>query len=126
MDKELFLHKVVVEGDEVLGFLMVFKEDANYDNENFLWFNDRMENFIYIDRIVIPDEHQGKGIGKLLYDFVFELGREEGYDIVTCEIDIKPPNETSLSFHKKMGFEEKGRQVLSAGRKEVSLQARKI
>ncbi len=126
MDKELLLHKVVVEDDKVLGFLMAFEENANYDNENFLWFRERMEKFIYIDRIVIPDENQGRGIGKLLYDFIFEFGKAEGYDLVTCEIDIKPPNETSLKFHEKMGFKEKGRQVLSGGKKEVSLQAKTL
>ncbi len=126
MNKELLLHKVVVEEENVLGFLMVFGKDADYDNENYIWFNERMENFMYIDRIVIPDEHQGKGIGKLFYEFVFGFGKAKGYDFITCEIDINPPNKVSLDFHKKMGFEEKGRQALYGGKKEVSLQTKKI
>ena len=42
-------------------------------------------------------------------------------NLITCEVNIKPQNNTSLLFHKKMGFSEVGTQMSENNQKEVSL-----
>ena len=126
MKEETSMFKVVVENDKVCAFLMAFENGTSYDSVNYKWFEKEYEKFLYIDRIVIPEEHQRKGIGKMLYDEVFSFAKEKGVDTVTCEIDIKPSNPKSLAFHKEMGFEEVGSQVIKGGEKEVSLQAKRL
>lgn len=114
----------VVEADgEVVAFLMAFREGSRYDSVNYLWFEQRYERFLYIDRVVVAEAAQGKGIGKLLYDDLFSFARQTDAARVTCEFDIDPPNEASRRFHARYGFAEVGTQAVAGGKKQVSLQA---
>lgn len=61
----------------------------------------------------------------MLYQDVFNHAKEIKVPYVTAEIDINPPNPKSLSFHKKFGFKEVGRQTVGKG-KTVSLEAVKM
>ena len=63
------------------------------------------------------------GIGRLIYNEVFNHAKSTGVDRVTAEIDIKPPNPVSLKFHEAFGFKEVGKQMVAGGKKEVSLQS---
>jgi predicted GNAT superfamily acetyltransferase len=40
------------------------------------------------------------------------------------DINVVPPNKTSLAFHLKHGFSEVGRQRLQSGTKQVSMQVK--
>ena len=62
---------------------------------------------MYVDRIAIQENHQRKGLGKLIYNKVIELGKELEVNI-TCEVNTIPRNEPSLAFHAGFGFEEVG------------------
>lgn len=115
-------HRVCTAGAAIEGFLLGFREGADYDSPNYLWFAARYARFLYIDRIVIAESAQGSGIGATLYADFFGVARSAGIATVTCEFDLDPPNETSRRFHARMGFSEVGRQVLPSG-KSVSLQA---
>lgn len=56
--------------------------------------------------VYIKDEFQGMGIGRLLYETLFSILRLQGYfNVVAC---IGLPNETSVAFHKALGFETIG------------------
>lgn len=92
----------VADGDE--GFVIAFDQDAAYDSPNFLWFRDRYERFVYVDRIVIGEAARGKGLGRAFYEALFERARAAGHSMVTCEINREPPNPGSDAFHEKLGF----------------------
>jgi GNAT superfamily N-acetyltransferase len=77
------------------------------------------------NRIVIGEAYRGKGLGRRLYLGAFDRAMFCGVDMVTAEIDTVPYNETSLAFHKAMGFEEVGQQVIRGGKVQVSLQVKK-
>lgn len=103
-------HRLIEIVGEVAAFLLGFREGADYDSVNYRWFDRRFERFLYVDRVAVADDHQGRGLGALLYDDFFEFARQEDVPIVTCEYDIEPPNEVSRRFHERFGFEEIGTQ----------------
>ena len=116
------LHRVVEREREVIGFLLAFREGADYDSPNYLWFAERYPLFLYVDRVVVADVARGQGVGALLYRDMFEFAAAWGARLVTCEFDIDPPNPASEQFHARFGFREVGRQWVADGRKQVSLQ----
>ena len=116
------LHRVAEREGEVIGFLLAFREGADYDSLNYLWFAERYPQFLYVDRVVVADAARGQGVGALLYRDMFEFAAASGARLVTCEFDVDPPNPVSEQFHARFGFREVGRQWVADGRKQVSLQ----
>ena len=119
-------HRVVEIDGGVVAFLLAFREGAAYDSPNYLWFAQRYSEFLYIDRIVVDPEQQGRGLGARLYDDLFAYAQIAGVATVTCEFDLDPPNPGSQKFHARFGFREVGTQWLAGGKKQVSLQARTV
>ena len=111
--------------DGVVAFLLAFREGADYDSPNYRWFAARYATFLYVDRVVVAESQQGRGLGRLLYDDLFAFARASGVPCITCEFDIDPPNEASRRFHARYGFEEVGTQALPKG-KRVSLQIARL
>lgn len=107
---------------EVVAFLLVLRQGADYASVNYRWFAERYREFLYIDRVVVAAAQQGKRLGQLLYDDLFAFAREQGMVAVTCEFDIEPANEASRRFHSRYGFREVGTQRVAGGKKQVSLQ----
>jgi len=113
----------VIEVDGIVeAFVLTIKEGKAYDSVNYLWFQKHYHRFLYIDRVVVSIKMQGKGLGRMLYESVFEHAKQIGVPYVTAEIDINPPNPVSLKFHEKFGFKEVGKQSVADGKKVVSLQ----
>ncbi|MEP1140185.1 MAG: GNAT family N-acetyltransferase [Balneola sp.] len=110
-------------GNEIAGFIITIREGKKYDSLNYQFFVNHYEKFEYVDRVVIKKEFQGKGFGKRLYEYLFETTET---DIITCEVNILPENPGSMAFHKKMGFQDKGKLITSGGEKKVSLLVRKF
>jgi predicted GNAT superfamily acetyltransferase len=48
------------------GFLITFDQDANYDSPNFVWFHEKYDAFVYIDRVVVSAAARGNGIARTL------------------------------------------------------------
>jgi uncharacterized protein len=119
-------HRVAVDGDEVVGFVLAFGSNTPHDSVNFRWFAGRYPSFLYVDRVVVAASRRGRGTGGLLYRDLFGFACRRGYALVTCEIDAEPPNPTSVRFHQRFGFAEVGSQRVEyvAGHpKHVSLRA---
>ena len=120
---EAAYHSVVQSGSQVEAFILAFREGCEYDSPNYLWFAERFDRFLYIDRVVVSVQQQGNGLGRLLYSDLFAFARRSGAARVTCEFDIDPPNEASRQLHLRFGFREVGTQRVASGKKLVSLQA---
>ena len=117
----------VIEADgRVEAFVLTLKEGKEYDSVNYLWFSNHYDHFLYIDRVVVSLQMQGKGLGNILYESVFNHAKLIGVPYVAAEIDINPPNPGSLKFHEKFGFREVGKQTVAGGKKVVSLQVVKL
>ena len=96
--------------------LIAFDQDAPYDSPNFLWFRQRLERFVYIDRVITAPACRGRGLATALYHRLFARARQAGHDRVTCEVNIQPPNPASAAFHARLGFTRLGRAAYGEGR----------
>lgn len=116
------LHRVACIDGDVQAFLLGFREGSAYDSVNYRWFAARHPRFFYVDRVVVAQAAQGRGLGRRLYDDAFAFARVAGLERVTCEIDHDPPNPVSARFHDAFGFREVGRQAVAyGGGKTVSM-----
>jgi predicted GNAT superfamily acetyltransferase len=96
--------------------LIALDQAAPYDNPNFDFFRSRHASFVYIDRMITATRAQKRGLGRRLYEDLFEKAREAGQEIVGCEVNLDPPNPASDAFHERLGFEEVGRATLQNGK----------
>ncbi|MCL2503085.1 MAG: GNAT family N-acetyltransferase [Coriobacteriia bacterium] len=120
-------YRVVVEvNGGIAGFLLALCPGEEYDSPNYRWFSQQFDDFLYIDRVVVGGSHQGQGVGRALYIHVIDWAKDAGFGMLTCEIDIDPPNERSSAFHSGFGFAEIGRQWVAGETKQVSLQSLKL
>ena len=112
---------------QVVGFLLGFEQGCDaYDSDNYRWFNQRYDNFIYIDRIVIDPAHRSAGIGRAFYQHLEQQARTMGKQRLCAEVEIDPPNPKSLAFHRLQRFEEVGQQSYGDANKRVSLMTREL
>lgn len=112
-------------GGEVAGYLLALTESADYDSLNFGWFKRNYPRFVYVDRIIVHPGFRRAGIGAALYSHLEEqAGRLAPW--LTCEVNLRPPNATSLAFHKRLGFEPVGEQDTEGGSKRVCLMAKPL
>jgi uncharacterized protein len=121
-----FHHRVAIVDGEVAGFLLAMRDGAAYINDNFDWFSARYPRFVYVDRIVVAAAAAGTGIGRRLYDDLFDRARQLCIGIIACEYNLEPPNPASRRFHDRFGFREVGRQHVADGTKLVSLQIAEV
>lgn len=96
------------EGRDV-GFVLTFGSGSPYDSENYRWFAGRHDDFAYLDRIVIEEGVRRSGLGTRVYD---ELEAHAAAPVFCLEVNVDPPNEPSLAFHRNRGYIEVGRQEL--------------
>ena len=106
--------------DRIAGLLIVLAQGIPYRSVNYQWFSNAYTSFAYVDRIIVSETARGEGVGKALYQKLFEESRSFT-DIVACEVNIEPPNPRSLKFHSSMGFSEVGKQRTERDTKTVSL-----
>jgi predicted GNAT superfamily acetyltransferase len=103
-------HVIEVDG-AFAGFVITFATGSAYDGENFAWFTERYDDFCYLDRVVIHADFRRRGLASRVYD---ELEPSCGRPLFALEVNLDPPNEASLAFHRARGYAEVG-QRLSGG-----------
>jgi predicted GNAT superfamily acetyltransferase len=100
--------------NDASGVLIGYAHDQDYPNhENLKWLKTRLDDFFYIDRIIIDRAAQGKGLGLRLYADVEAFARRRMHPWLACEVNIIPDNPASHRFHLKAGFQVMGEQVFS-------------
>ena len=107
------------------GFLIAFRELADYDSPNFRWFTDRYPAFVYIDRVVIAGNMRGRGLGRVFYSDVHSFA-ELRVPLLACEVFLEPPNDAVVLFHGTYGFRELGQQVMPGTGRRVSLLGKEL
>jgi predicted GNAT superfamily acetyltransferase len=96
-------------GDGADAFMIAFAEGAVYDSPNYRWFCARYPRFTYVDRIVVAPHTRGRGLARALYLNLIAATAASGRPVVTCEVNLQPPNPGSDAFHAAVGFSEVGR-----------------
>ncbi len=113
--------KVALADGNIAGFLIGLGPDSNHPSGNYRWFQERRDDFIYVDRIVIAAEARGRGLGRALYaDFAQACGT--GAAVLTCEVNLRPRNQESLDFHARLGFTPVGEHTSDEGKRVVMLE----
>jgi predicted GNAT superfamily acetyltransferase len=112
--------RVAKDEDRLAAFLIGLLPGSRYGSMNYRWFDDRYSDFAYVDRIVVAEHARRRGLAARLYDD-FVAAAPASVSLLTCEVNIQPPNEQSMQFHVKLGFREVGTLTSDAGRKKVSL-----
>ena len=93
-------------------FLIALADRAPAMAPNYQWFAARLEQFVYVDRVVVAKRARGHGLGRLLYHDLVEATLRAGRATLCCEVNVDPPNPVSDAFHAALGFNEIGRAFL--------------
>jgi len=101
---------VIEEDDAFAGFVVTFASGSAYDGENFGWFAERYEDFCYLDRVVLHEDFRRRGLGSRVYDEI-EQHAARTTALFTLEVNLDPPNEPSLAFHRARGYVEVGQRT---------------
>ena len=107
------------------GFVLTFAGGSAYDGENFGWFTawsrGRHADLAYLDRVVVHEEFRRQGLASRVYD---DLEATCARPVLTLEVNLDPPNEPSLAFHRGRGYVEVGQK--DSGGHLVSLMAKEL
>lgn len=102
---------------EIAGFCLLLEPDADYHSINFVWFNERYDDHVYLDRVAIAERFHRQGIGRAMYAEVERVLAERcpNANWLTLEVNLEPRNDQSLGFHDALGFKEVGQQQTDYG-----------
>ena len=98
---------LVLDDDEIVGFIICIREDSAYRSENYKFFTQRLKKFLYVDRVAIDERHRRAGLGQAIYEDIFVQASADNLPIA-LEVNTQPINQISLNFHEKMGFDKVG------------------
>ncbi len=117
--------RVATSKDELAAYLVGLRPGTGYTSPNYLWFCNNYDDFAYVDRIAVAKFARRSGIASRLYDD-FSAALPSTVGIMTCEVNIRPPNESSMTFHHRLGFKQVGSLVSESGSKEVAMLAKNL
>lgn len=98
----------------------------DYPSDNYRWFSERYDHFLYVDRIAVHPRAHGRGIGSSLYEETIGHAERAGYPVVLAEVNVRPPNDGSHRFHLRHGFTAVGEQETKGGTVRVRMYERRI
>ncbi len=93
------------DGRNLRGFVICLSPNVDYGSPNYAWFNERFQEFVYVDRVAVASEYRGNGIGSELYASVFKFATTRNLP-VAAEVSLNPPNPGSDKFHLRHGFNQ--------------------
>ena len=111
------------DGDKLVGFVLCLLPGTRYASLNYAWFNERYDDFVYVDRIAVAQSHRNLKVGTLLYASVIEHADKRGWPIA-AEVSLEPPNPGSMRFHGRHDFKEVG--ILSHHNQAVTMVLREF
>ena len=101
------LGAVIHDGGRDVGFVLTFRSGTAYDSDNYRWFAARYPDFYYLDRVVVDPTVRRSGVGTRVYDEIEARARTVA-PVMCLEVNLDPPNEPSLAFHRRRGYVEVG------------------
>jgi uncharacterized protein len=110
------LYSFAIGTDTLHAFCITFAPGAPYTSVNYQWFSKEYSDFVYLDRIVVSETMRNNSLGAKLYMAVEQrMLKDRCAPILTCEVNLIPPNTGSLRFHNRIGFREVGQQDSKPG-----------
>ena len=114
--------RVAIADERLASFLIGLRPGVAYESPNYRWFCEHYDEFGYIDRIAVARHARRHGLASKMYDD-FKASLPADVDLMTCEVNLRPPNESSMRFHERYGFAQISSQSTEGGKKEVALMA---
>lgn len=91
------------------GYALVIPDHAPYDGEEFgVLLRTSRRPFLYIDQVAVRAKDRRTGIASALYSAIESDARSTKMSGLCCEVNLSPPNPTSIAFHRSLGFEDLG------------------
>ncbi len=110
------LYSFAIGTDTLHAFCITFAPGAPYTSVNYQWFTKKYSDFVYLDRIVVSETMRNNSLGAKLYAAVEQrMLKDRCAPILTCEVNLNPPNLGSIRFHNRIGFREVGQQDSKPG-----------
>lgn len=103
---------VCEDAGDIAGFVITLPPGSVYDSSRYDWFEARLDDYVYLDRIVVSRDHRRKGVASRLYDAV-----EADLPVA---LEVYDTNEPSLEFHRRRGYLEVG-QLEHAGKTNLMM-----
>jgi predicted GNAT superfamily acetyltransferase len=91
---------VLDDGGDVAGFVITLPTGAVYDSSRYEWFEERLDEYVYLDRIVVAETHRRQGVASRLYDAVESE--------LPVALEVYETNAPSLEFHRQRGYQQVG------------------
>ena len=105
---------------KIAAFMICFRENTAYESRNYHYFNEKHDQFLYVDRIGVLKGLENNGLGTILYKYIIE---NFGKNLKLCaEINIKPMNKASILFHEKHDFKRVSEKLLNENHKVVYME----
>jgi len=117
--------RVVDNEASIDGMLIGFRPGSAYASPYYRWFCDHFDDFAYIDRIAISGTMRRRGMASAFYRD-FEATFQGRVPCLACEVNLLPTNESSLAFHREMGFTVVDNAVIEPGIREVARLTKKL
>lgn len=77
----------------------------DFQATNYRWFEDNLDDYLYVERIVVAQGSQGRGVGRTFYDHLIE---DSDRSHLVSEVNTNPRNDASLAFHDRYDFQPIG------------------
>ena len=123
--RNAFYFRVAHVNGEFAGFLIGLRPGIDYGSENYRWFCAKYADFGYVDRVAVAASARRLGVASRLYDDFAETLRGQ-VEHMTCEVNVRPPNQSSMDYHATHGFVQVGTQETEGGTKQVAMLERKL
>ena len=110
------LYSFAIGSDTLHAFCITFAPEAPYTSVNYQWFTKKFASFVYLYRIVVSEKMRNQSLGVKLYTEVEQrMIKDRCAPLLTCEVNLNPPNHGSIRFHNRIGFREVGQQDSKPG-----------
>lgn len=118
-------YRVAVDAEGIAGFVLCVPSGLEYWSGNYKWFGEQFDHFLYLDRVVVSPRVRRAGVGRALYDDLHKAVVRQ-WPRITLEVNLRPPNPVSVSFHEAMGYAPVGVRDYEDGEKAVQMFAREL
>ncbi len=117
--------RIALLDEQIAAYLIGLRPGTSYSSQNYRWFCERYEDFAYVDRVAVAEFARRRGLASRLYDD-FAASVSASVADMTCEVNLRPANESSMRFHQRLGFRQVGTQTVEDGCKEVAMLAKRL
>lgn len=90
--------RAIYNDDELIGFMMLFIPNQESIKNGY--------DYFYLWRLMIANEHQNRGYGKIILEDIVDLAKEYGFYEIFTGVEMADGN--AISFYKKFGYIETG------------------